>query len=88
MKGYNFNFHVDEGCLELNIQVEGFTPSRPAPDCSIPDDPQYSDGGDDAEWDDVKVYLKGVDITMLLPELYIEDMSDEIIERGKEKSGC
>jgi len=85
---YNFNFHVTEGCLELNIQVEGFTPSRPAPPCSNPDDPRYSDDGDNAEWESVAVYLSGVDISMLLPPSYISEHRDEIIERGEERSGC
>ena len=42
---------------ELKVKVRGYRPSRPAPACSNPDSPLYSDPGDDAEISDYDVFF-------------------------------
>ena len=37
--------------------IEGYTPSRPAPACSNPSSPIFSDDGDPAEFEEIKAVL-------------------------------
>ena len=46
----NFDFKTNFE-LDVEVSVEGFTPSREAPACSDHDSLRYSDCGDDAEFD-------------------------------------
>jgi hypothetical protein len=44
----NFSYE----CPNCGFENQGdFTPARPAPNCSNPSSPAFSDSGDDAEWD-------------------------------------
>ena len=83
-----FEFTED---LEIIIEVYGFIPSRPAPSCSNPSDFNFSDPGDDAEWQEVKFYYlvddKKVEITDKLFCEYLESVyRDDIIEMGENES--
>lgn len=53
----NFEIELDNN-FSLDIQVEGFKPARPAPACSNPDSPLYSDSGDCAEWEEMEIRIK------------------------------
>ena len=75
----NFNFDID---VELTVKVESYRPARPAPACSNPSDPRYSDPGDDAEFEDFRVYLMGNDITDFLPVDILGYIEDRIYYEG------
>jgi len=49
-----FNDYLDDD-TPVQITVIGYCSSRPAPSCSNPSSPYYSDCGDDVEFDTYKV---------------------------------
>lgn len=54
------SFELDPSVGPVDLEVEAdFRPGRPAPPCSNPDDPAFSDTGDPAEWDTKLVRFKG-----------------------------
>lgn len=54
------DYEFDEGIGPVHLLVgANFTPPRPAPPCSNPDDPAFSDPGDGAEWDILSVKFEG-----------------------------
>jgi len=89
----NFDFETKME-FDVCVEVEGFTPSRPAPSCSNHDSPVYSDSGDDPDFDMYTCFFifkhNGKQFKMEFPEeLYniLEDkIQDEILQHGSEKS--
>lgn len=94
--GFNFNFTMPIEFknmeAEIFIQVENFTPSRPAPICSNHDSPNYSDCGDDCEFDEYTAHLvyvleSGRMFFLEIPEgmldFYFDKIIDEIFEHGE-----
>lgn len=77
----NFTFDYD---LHCEVIVDGFTESRPAPACSNPSDPSYSDCGDDAEFDDFEIVINGVNLVDHLPQQIINNIIEEILVTGDE----
>lgn len=97
-KGLDFSFttkfEIDELEYNLKIDVEDFRPSRPAPPCSNPDSPRYSDCGDDAEWNNATASLVKDNGTIIpiTEEQFLDYIFDDyviigrIIEKGEELS--
>jgi hypothetical protein len=97
MKGYNFEFTMSKSFpnaeVEIFIQVKDFTPERPAPACSNPSSPAYSDCGDSAEFGDYFVHMmimteQGKIFFIPLPDdlfaLLEEEIIEEIFKKGEE----
>jgi hypothetical protein len=61
MKGQDFEFTMTKSFsnseVEIFVQVKNFTPERPAPACSNPSSPLYSDSGDSAEFEDLIINM-------------------------------
>lgn len=56
----NFEFEIEtiqDFFPSLLIKVKGYKPSRPAPFASCHDSAAYSDPGDDAEFEDYRIFL-------------------------------
>ena len=74
--------------FNLFIDVTHYRPARPAPACSNPSDPAYSDPGDDLEFEFVIYLLTKEGEKKELPEeldfLY-EYIYDEVLEDYEEK---
>jgi len=79
----NFEFETSME-FDVHVEVEGFVPERPAPACSNPDDPRYSDSGDPAEWDKYTAYFvftqNGKKIRIEFPDDLYEIMGDNLEE--------
>ena len=54
----NYNYCVSSGDFLIIFEVMGFTCRRPAPPCSNPSSPAYTDSGDNADWEDIFVKLR------------------------------
>ena len=88
MRGFDFEFSMDydfdnHSETELFIQVRDFVPSRPAPACSNPDSPAFSDCGDDAEYDEFSIHMvirhdKKV-FFLSLPDTLYAAIEDEVV---------
>jgi len=85
------NFEFKEKMeLEFKIKVSGYKKGRPAPACSNPSSPLYSDSGDDPEWRDNEFYLIINDQEVKIHDEriidYLEDrFTDDIITEGEYK---
>jgi hypothetical protein len=82
-----FSQHVE---LEFKIKVSGYVKGRPAPACSDPSSPSYSDPGDDPEWRDNEFYLvtseQEIKITDEKIIDYLENLLiDDIITEGEKE---
>ena len=77
---FKFDYIVD---LPVTIEVEGFIPERPAPPCTNPSSPLYSDCGDPAEFSDFRVFFGNKDITGIIPERIIEEIIEQIYIEGE-----
>jgi len=69
--------------LKLIIEVIHYTPARPAPPCSNPDSPAFSDPGDDFEME-FNLFLvsesgEKIELPKVLHYLY-EELFEEIVE--------
>jgi hypothetical protein len=61
-----------------------YLPGRPAPVCSNPDDPRYSDPGDNPEIDISSVMLdSGIDITDYIGPEFMNLLCDEALEAAE-----
>ena len=82
----NYEHVIDYEDFEIVFKVTGFKPARPAPPCSNPDSPAFSDCGDDGESGDIEAYFRfdGVDIKCPIEFDYymVERCLDEIEEKG------
>ena len=79
MKRINFEFELTTDELgDLRIAVEDFYPGRPAPPCSNPDHPDYSDPGDDPEffWD---AYIAGTNKMIPIDDMKLINLIEDII---------
>jgi len=57
-----FNLEIDLPEIEVEVDVTHYTPYRPAPYCSNPDSPKFSDSGDDEELEyDLSFVFRGED---------------------------
>jgi hypothetical protein len=79
------NFKMTLKGVELSIEVEGYKASRPAPMCSNPDSPRYSDPGDGPEFDNYTVCVnEDIDITDLLSQQVLNEIEERIVEEGEQ----
>lgn len=88
MRNFEFKQYVD---IEMKIKVLGYKKSRPAPVCSNPSDPSFSDPGDDPGWLSVEFYIviAGKEILITDQRLfeYLEDLLiDDIIQEGENEN--
>jgi len=71
------------------VDVDGYRPGRPAPVCSNPSSPAYSDPGDNPEFDDYKltVSIEGhtIDITDKITEELDKKITEIIFQKGEEE---
>lgn len=82
---FKHTFNLD---LEIIVDVIDYTPARPAPSCSNPSDPAYSDSGDPEEIDFV-LYLEDSagniqvvpDSLSILYENLLNDILSEVRDR-------
>ena len=81
-RGTNFDFEFELKGVEVEVKVEGFKPPRPAPHCLNPDDPRYSDPGDDAEWDRATISIYGQDVSHILPGWIWDEVNEKIVDQG------
>jgi hypothetical protein len=89
MKKFDFDFStelkLDNGNFDILVQVSGYLPTRPAPPCSNPDSPAFSDCGDDPEFDEYKAhfYFKTDQKTFFInvPEELLEIMEEVMFEK-------
>jgi len=72
--------------IPVYIHLHNFMPSRPAPTCSNPDSPLYSDSGNGSEYEDISIgaYVDGKYIE--LPEELVEYISKKYNEEIDEKA--
>jgi len=96
MKKFDFDFitelKLNNGNFDILVQVTGFKPSRPAPPCSNPDSPAFSDCGDDPEFDDYKAHFYFsttektffIDVPEELLDIVDEIMFEKICTKGEE----
>jgi len=83
---FSFNTEIDLTEVEVEVKVSSYTPYRPAPDCSNPDSPKFSDPGDDEDFDWELVFIlrdSGNKIIKEIPfpkELYYNVDSDKMNE--------
>ena len=66
------------------IEIRGFNPGRPAPVCSNPDSPLFSDMGDDADIDEIEIFcnIAGIEFNLeeINPDLFYQ-VYDKILDR-------
>ena len=68
-----------DACIEVEVKVTcNYIPERPAPFTMNHDSPNFSDPGDDEEFDDLKITIGGIDITEYIDEKELEWVKDEI----------
>ena len=76
---------------ELRFEITDFTPGRPAPACSNPSSPAYSDPGDPMEFDVAKIILTvnnvEIEVTGETREAILEAV-DCRLENKVENIGC
>jgi hypothetical protein len=88
----NFDFEIEtiqDFFPSLKIKVAGYRPHRPAPFASCHDSAAYSDSGDDAEFEDYRIYLTiadglEIDITHDF-ETLSEENRDNIFKKIEEQ---
>ena len=61
--------------IPLEVKVTGYKPSRPAPACSNPSSPKFSDSGDDCEYE-IDFVVNGKPFTTMEE---LEDILHEIV---------
>ena len=71
--------NLEEARVYLRVYLENFEPGRPAPACSNPDSPLFSDPGDDPEWDSMQVVLVFTKKTQKMNPI-TNDFDEEILE--------
>ena len=75
----------DDHMTNLLIEVDGFTPSRPAPVCNNPSSPLFSDCGDDPDFEEYRVYAilndDGEETFTELSDDMLSEIEEDIIER-------
>lgn len=95
------NFEVEvEVTFKLKLSIKDYTPARPAPPCSNPDDPRYSDPGDDEyyEVEGAKLIVPLAHnmeeiVDIVLPDefygemFYVEQFESAIREKAEEIAG-
>lgn len=69
--------------IEIKFEIE-YYPGRPAPACSNPDSPLFSDPGDDAEIQDSEMYLTCGNVSYKMSES-CQLLADDIFNRNEEK---
>ncbi|HUU86385.1 MAG TPA: hypothetical protein VMX17_01360 [Candidatus Glassbacteria bacterium] len=77
-------FNIEIGLL---VEITYYLPDRPAPACSNPSSPAYSDPGDDAELEFVLYTIDGKGKKKEIPEEFhflYETLYDEIFEKVEE----
>ena len=67
----------EELTADVTLEITGYTPSRPAPACSNPSSPIFSDDGDPAEFEEIKAVLN---IAGKLEIELTEDQADAIYD--------
>jgi hypothetical protein len=80
----NVQFNMSLRGVDVEVNVTNYSPSRPAPHCSNPDSPRYADSGDGADWDDFSVSVECIDITDLLSQKILDEVTDKIVEEGEQ----
>lgn len=80
----NVQFNMSLRGIDVEVNVTNYTPSRPAPRCSNPDSYRYSDSGDGAGWDDFSVSVECIDITDLLSEKVLDEVTEKVVEEGEQ----
>lgn len=69
--------------IEIKFEID-FYPGRPAPACSNPDSPLFSDPGDGAEINDCEMYLTCGNMSYKMSES-AQWLADDIFYRNEEK---
>lgn len=98
--GIDFTYNT-EVTLEVRIRVDCFTPGYPAPACSNPSSPAFSDPGDDPEYESAQVVVvqkysvyengervekeRELEISPELQDLILEMCDEGVIEAGIQK---
>lgn len=95
MSRFNFEFIIEKefknSYVEIFINVKNYIPTRPAPICSNPSSPAFSDCGDDPEFEDYTANIlilteQGQIFFVPLPDdlhdVLETEIIDEIFKRG------
>jgi len=83
---FSFNTEIDLTEIEVEVKVTHFIPYRPAPACSNPDSPKFSDSGDDEEMEyDLSFvcrdYNKTIIKTIPFPDELYEFIDLQLVEQ-------
>ena len=80
----DLEFTIEKTDFDIEVEVKGYVPPRPAPACSNPSSPLFSDSGDDAEYEKLSAWLilRGhkIKFTKALYEAFEDELWDTIQE--------